>query len=110
MRPFCAPRLGSQKAYVRRKIRSAIKLGAKRIDPAARRFVRGCLKSPDSVIFHRLCFPIPASKHLGRTLVRVLICQDFSNILLESTYERGNGFSRPACVAGITWHIPRPGV
>jgi hypothetical protein len=33
--------------------------------------VRGCLKSPDSVIFHRLCFPIPASKQLGRTLVRV---------------------------------------
>ena len=25
-------------------------------------FLRGCLKSPDSVIFHRLCFPIPASK------------------------------------------------
>ena len=34
-------------------------------------FLRGCLKSPDSVIFHRLCFPIPASKQLGRTLVRV---------------------------------------
>src|SRR5271167_4483327 len=33
--------------------------------------VRGCLKSPDSVIFHRPCFPIPASKQLGRTLVRV---------------------------------------
>jgi hypothetical protein len=30
----------SAKAYVRRKIRSAIKHGAKRIDPAARRFVR----------------------------------------------------------------------
>src|SRR5271165_4764655 len=27
--------------------------------------LRGFLKSPDSVIFHRLCFPIPASKHLG---------------------------------------------
>src|SRR5271165_5752030 len=27
--------------------------------------LRGCLKSPDSVIFHRLCFPIPASKQLG---------------------------------------------
>ena len=34
-------------------------------------WLRGCLKSPDSVIFHRLCFPIPASKQLGRTLVRV---------------------------------------
>jgi hypothetical protein len=33
--------------------------------------LRGCLKSPDSVIFHRLCFPIPASKQLGQTLVRV---------------------------------------
>jgi predicted metal-dependent enzyme (double-stranded beta helix superfamily) len=27
--------------------------------------LRGCLKSPDSVIFHRLCFPIPVSKQLG---------------------------------------------
>src|SRR5258708_12620334 len=27
--------------------------------------LRGCLKSPDSVIFHRLCFPIPASKQSG---------------------------------------------
>jgi hypothetical protein len=33
--------------------------------------LRGCLKSPDSVIFRRLCFPIPASKQLGRTLVSV---------------------------------------
>ena len=38
---------------------------------ASWRSLRGCLKSPDSVIFHRLCFPIPASKQLGRTLVRV---------------------------------------
>ena len=29
--------------------------------------LRGCLKRPDSVIFHRLCFPIPASKQPGRT-------------------------------------------
>jgi hypothetical protein len=36
-----------------------------------RDFLRGCLKSPDSVIFHRLCFPIQASKQLGRTLLRV---------------------------------------
>src|SRR5260370_5292420 len=35
------------------------------------RSLRGCLKSPDSVIFRRLCFPIPASKQLGRTLVLV---------------------------------------
>jgi hypothetical protein len=34
--------------------------------------LRGCLKSPDSVIFHRLSFPIPASKQLGRTLVRAV--------------------------------------
>ena len=34
--------------------------------------IRGCLKSPDSVIFHRLSFPIPASKQLGRTLVRAV--------------------------------------
>ena len=27
--------------------------------------IRGCLKSPDSVIFHRLCFSIPASKQIG---------------------------------------------
>src|SRR5271167_2386044 len=39
--------------------------------PTKAGFLRGCLKSPDSVIFHRLCFPIPASKQLGRTLVRV---------------------------------------
>src|SRR5271165_7685341 len=31
--------------------------------------LEGCLKSPDSVIFHRLCFPVRASKQLGRTLV-----------------------------------------
>src|SRR5262249_29589270 len=29
--------------------------------------LRGCLKSPDSVIFHRLSSPVPASKQLGRT-------------------------------------------
>ena len=46
----------------------------KKISAAAHRaypWLRGCLKSPDSVIFHRLCFPIPASKQPGRTLVRV---------------------------------------
>src|SRR5260370_38641153 len=36
------------------------------------RAVRGCLKSPDSVIFQRLCFHIPASKQMGRTLVRAV--------------------------------------
>jgi len=53
--------------------------------------LRGCLKSRDSVIFHRLRFPIPASKQLGRTLFRVprvLICQDFSNILLGGQLTR----------------------
>jgi hypothetical protein len=27
----------------------------------------GVFRNPDSVIFHRLCFPISASKRLGRT-------------------------------------------
>jgi hypothetical protein len=27
--------------------------------------LRGCLKSPDSVVFNRPCFTIPASKQLG---------------------------------------------
>src|SRR5260370_25931970 len=48
--------------------------GAKQFD------LRGCLKSPDSVIFHRLCFPIPASKQLGRTLGPRIVSLDLPGL------------------------------
>ena len=49
--------------------------------------LRGCLKSPDSVIFHRLSFPIPASKQLGRTLVRA-VSLDLPGLFKHPLYGR----------------------
>ena len=53
--------------------------------------LRGCLKSPDSVIFHRLCFPFQLPNSWGEpwSAYRVLICQDFSNILSHRSLGRG---------------------
>ncbi len=54
------------------KLRQSVEQAEKTLADAIQGWrLRECLKSPDSVIFHRLCFPIPASKQLGRTLVRV---------------------------------------
>ena len=51
---------------------------------------RGCLKSPDSVIFHRLCFPIPASKQLANPLPRT-VSLDLPGLFKHplSSYQQG---------------------